>query len=186
VDCGKKSAASEVEIVMMKRFLAIYALLILSAMLLPSCSRPSSEMEGVAEIGRAAPDFTLPDLGGQEISLDQFKGKIVLLDFWATWCGPCRMTMPLLERLQNQYSDVLVQLAINMEEPLNDVREYVRSEGIHARVLLDEDGSVSYAYRVGVIPMQILIDRKGIVRHVQAGFDPGMSSQLRSVIEELR
>jgi thiol-disulfide isomerase/thioredoxin len=169
-----------------KKSLTIYAFLILSAILLPNCVQPSSEMEGVAEIGRTAPNFTLPDLGGQEVSLDQFKGKIVLLDFWATWCGPCRMTMPLLERLQNQYSDVLVQLAINMQEPLNNVREYVRSEGIHARVLLDEDGSVSYAYRVGAIPMQILIDREGILRHVQTGFDPGMSSQLRSEIEKMR
>ena len=172
---------------MIKKDLAIYALLLLSAIMLSSCAQPSSDMEGIAEIGKTAPNFTLRDLGGQEVSLDQFKGKIVLLDFWATWCGPCRMTMPLLERLQKEYSSDLVQLAINMYEPIDLVREYARSQGLHAPVLLDEEGSVSYAYRIGAIPTQVLINREGIVRFVQEGFNPAVGlSQLRSEIETLR
>ena len=172
---------------MIKKALTICAVLLLSAIMLSSCAQSSSDMEGVAEIDKAAPDFTLLDLGGQEVSLEQFKGKIVLLDFWATWCVPCQMTMPLLERLQKEYSSDLVQLAVNMYEPIDLVREYARSQGLHAPVLLDEEGSVSYTYRVGGIPTQVLIDRGGIVRFVQEGFDPGIGlSQLRLEIEKLR
>jgi len=157
------------------------------AMVGSSCVQPPSETENAAQIDRAAPNFTLRDLGGQEVSLDQFKGKIVLLDFWATWCGPCRMTMPLLERLQKEYSGVLVQLAINMFEPVEEVREYVRSQGLHAQVLLDAEGSVSSTYRVGGIPTQVLIDRDGIVRFVQEGFNPAVGlAPLRSEIDKLR
>jgi thiol-disulfide isomerase/thioredoxin len=154
--------------------------------MLSGCSKPESDTQAVAEMNRPAPNFTLRDLGGQEVSLDQFKGKIVLMDFWATWCGPCRMTMPLLERLQKEYSSVMVQLAVNQYEPIEEVREYVQSQGVHARVLLDEEGSVSAAYRVGSIPMQVLIDREGILRYVQLGFSPSMTAELRMEIEKLR
>ena len=160
--------------------------LILTAVMLSGCARSESEMQNLAEMDKPAPNFTLRDLGGQEVSLDQFRGKIVLMDFWATWCGPCRMTMPLLERLEKEYSSVMVQLAINQFEPIDEVREYVQSQGVHAKVLLDEDGSVSTAYRVGSIPTQFLIDRKGILRHVQLGFSPDMTAELRLEIEKLR
>lgn len=172
---------------MMKKALTIHAFLILSAIVLCSCVQPPSDMEVVAEIGRAAPDFTLLDLGGQEVSLDQFKGKIVLLDFWATWCGPCRLVMPLLERMQTEYSDTMVQLAINVMEPNDMVEEYVREQGIHALVLMDQEGSVSLTYGAIGIPTQVLIDREGIVRFVQEGFSPAVGlSQLRSEIDKIR
>ena len=85
------------------------------------------------EIGQAAPNFKLPDLSGQQVSLDQYKGKVVMLDFWATWCGPCRMTMPLMESIQKEYADTLVLLAVNLQEPRDVVRDYVRAQNIHSR-----------------------------------------------------
>ena len=124
---------------MMKKVLTIHAFLILTALMLSSCVQQPSEPPGLAGIGQAAPNFTLRDLGGQEVTLDQFKGKIVLLDFWATWCGPCRLVMPLLERMQKDYSDTMVQLAINVMEPKDMVEEYVREQGIHALVLMDTE-----------------------------------------------
>ena len=161
------------------------AVLICSALLISGCVLTSPETSPL-EIGRAAPSFKLPDLNGNQVSLAQYKGKLVMLDFWATWCGPCRMTMPLLENLQKEYPNKMVLLAINLQESPKDVREYVRQQNLNSEVLLDESGSVGETYGTGSIPMQVLIDKEGIVRHIQIGFSPRMTSQLRAQIEQLR
>ncbi len=169
-----------------KKVLVAYTVVILSAMLLCSCTRPLSESESEVQIGQVAPNFKLAALGGGEISLDQYRGKIVLLDFWATWCTPCRMTMPVLARLEKEYPGTLVLLAINLQEPKDEVREYVLTEGINSMVLLDEEGYVGAAYGTGSIPMQVLIDKSGVIRRIQLGYSPSMASQLRADIEKLR
>jgi len=165
----------------------VASLLLLAGILaVAGCGRPPAKTESVVEVGRAAPGFKLPDLFGKEVSLDQFRGKIVLLDFWATWCGPCRMTMPLVERLQKEYSNNMVLLAINLQDSREVVREYVRQQNINSQILLDEEGSVGKIYGTDAIPMQVLIDRSGIVRDIKTGFNPKMISQFRAEIERLR
>ena len=171
---------------MTKKVLVACGVLIFSAITLSSCVRPRSEQEATVQMDRAAPNFKLPALGGGEVSLDQYRGKIVMLDFWATWCGPCQMTMPLLEKLQREYPNDLVLLAVNLQESKSTVRDYVRRQDINTRVLLDEEGSVGETYGTESIPMQVLIDKSGIVRHIQIGFSPRMSSELRAEIEKLR
>jgi thiol-disulfide isomerase/thioredoxin len=166
-----------------KRTIVAGAFLVFTAVIFSGCSLVPEES---LEIGRPAPAFKLPDLNGRSISLDQFKGKIVLLDFWATWCGPCRMSMPLLERLQKEYPTNLALLAINLQEPQDTVREYMRQQNLSSQVLLDQDGSIGQIYGAGSIPMQVLIDKDGIVREVQAGFNPKLISVFRSKIENLR
>jgi thiol-disulfide isomerase/thioredoxin len=172
--------------VMRKKVLLVYLLLISAAVLLSQCKRPATEPEAAVQVGQAAPQFKLPDLKGREFALDQYRGKIVLLDFWATWCGPCRMTMPLLEKLQHEFPNDLALLAINLQEPDDVVREYIREQNISSQVLLDKEGSVGLAYGAESIPMQILIDKNGITRDIQLGFSPGMASQLRDEIQKLR
>ncbi len=165
---------------MVKKLLAVRVVLGLSAIFLSNCaSAPST-----AEIGRPAPNFTLEDLDGRKISLDQFKGKIVMLDFWATWCGPCRMTMPVAEELQKEYSDIMVLLAVNLQESNDTVVAYLREEGINPLVLLDQQGSVGMMYGADGIPLQVLIDQEGIVRYMQMGVAP--PSRIRLQIESLR
>jgi thiol-disulfide isomerase/thioredoxin len=149
--------------------------------LLAACSTPRD-----MEVGRLAPGFELPDLKGNKVSLDEQRGKIVLLDFWATWCGPCRISMPVLERIRSEYQQELTLLAINLEEPKDQVEEYVRSQQLQSTVLLDNEGLVGRAYGAGSIPMQVLIDQQGMVRHVQVGFSPRAADQLRREIEKLR
>ena len=85
-----------------KKFRIIFSVAILVSIFTMQCYRPVTESGSVA-VGQAAPQFTLPDLNGKKISLDQYEGKIVILDFWATWCGPCRMTMPVLDTIQEQF-----------------------------------------------------------------------------------
>jgi thiol-disulfide isomerase/thioredoxin len=137
------------------------------------------------EIGRPAPEFELPDLSGNAVSLNQYQGKIVLVDFWATWCSPCRLSMPILEDLQKEYPNELVLLAVNLQEPLDEVRQYVTAQHIRSRVLLDEEGKVGTVYGSESIPMQVLIDQKGIVRDVQMGFSPSMGNRLREEVRKL-
>jgi len=139
-----------------------------------------------AMIGSQAPGFRLKDLTGLDVSLGQFKGKVVLLDFWATWCGPCRTTMPMLEDLQQEHTGAFTLLAINVAEPPEQVIPYVRDANVKARVLLDIDGQVAIAYRSNQIPMQVLIDQKGIIRHVQLGLYSSMKEDLWAEIARLQ
>ncbi len=96
------------------------------------------------------------------------------------------MTMPLLEKLQKEYPNNMVLLAINLQETPGAVREYMREQNVNSQVLLDEQGSVGEAYGSAQIPMQVLVDKAGIVRFIQIGFDPRMTARLRGEIEKLR
>jgi len=160
-----------------------YIILFFSLGMLASCIYSP---EAVVNVGQPAPYFKLPALDGREISLEEFKGKIVLLDFWATWCTPCRMTMPVVEKLSKEYSDDMVLLAVNMQETKDVVERYAFEQAINSQVLLDKEGEVSVTYGAYAIPMQFLIDRSGIVRHIQTGYGPNMASQMRAHIESLR
>ena len=149
------------------------------------CYRPAEEA-GPVSIGQDAPKFTLPDLKSQAVSLDQYKGQIVILDFWATWCGPCKISMPVLDELKEQYSGKLVLLAVNQREPANIVREYVLRENLGSRVLLDEDGATGDKYGVFGIPTVVLIDQNGKVRYmIDKGIFPGWDSEMRAEINKL-
>jgi len=169
-----------------KEAVFIFIVLVLSAIMLSSCSRPTSQPEeSVVQIGQPAPKFKLPDLNGQEVTLDQYKGKIVMLDFWATWCTPCQMTMPVLENLEKEYKSSLVLLAINLQDPKDVVVDYAKKQALTSRILLDEPGSVGSIYGTDGIPMQFLLDKKGIVRHIQQGYHPRMAGELRAAIAKL-
>jgi thiol-disulfide isomerase/thioredoxin len=133
-------------------------------------------------VGRQAPAFRLPDLQGHEVSLAQFKGKVVVLDFWASWCGPCRRSMPELEKLQHRYGDRMTLLAINLMETPEEIKSFLSSQKINPNVLLDSEGTVGRIYKSNAIPMQVLIDKEGIVRFVSVGFRPGV---LNSEIDKL-
>jgi thiol-disulfide isomerase/thioredoxin len=163
------------------KFRVAALILALSLLMISGCSRREA-----LEVGKPAPQFSLPDLDGKQISLEQYKGKVVLLDFWATWCGPCRMTMPVLEKLRKEYADSLVLLAINLQEPRDEVRNYMQQQGLKSHVLLDEKGSLGEVYGTEAIPMQVLIDKEGIVREVKTGFSPRLEQQLRQRIQQYK
>ena len=171
---------------MSRKVLLVCLLIIFLVIVFAKCTRPPSETKPQAQVGYEAPTFKLRDLKGKEVSLEQFRGKIVMLDFWATWCRPCRMTMPLLEKLQREYPNDMILLAINLQESNSEVRDYVRQQNVNSEVLLDEEGSVGEAYGTESIPMEYLIDQRGVVRHIQVGLGPQTISQLRNQIEKLR
>jgi thiol-disulfide isomerase/thioredoxin len=164
-------------IVKNKKALFICLIAFLLSVVAIQCYRPASET-GSVEVGQKAPQFNLQDLTGHDVSLDQYKGKIVILDFWQISCPPCRISMPMLDKMQEEYSGKLSILAINLQEPKDMVRDYILKQNLHSKVLLDQDGSVGSRYGTYAIPMQFLIDQNGIVRYIMTGFDPMRSPQI--------
>lgn len=123
--------------------------------------------------GKQALNFELETLGGGTVSLESLRGKVVLVNFWATWCGPCRIEMPMLERVYQEYGDKgLEVVAVSVQEPREDVEPYIEEYGYTFPVLLDPDGAVGNAYRTASIPTSIIIDREGTIIHHFVGIRP--------------
>jgi len=134
--------------------------------------------------GKTAPSFTLKDLNGKQVRLSDFKGKVVLLDFWATWCGPCRQAIPHLEALHKKYKDQgLVVIGINHERDHDKVKEFAK-ENISYIVLLDADREFA-EYGIRGIPAAFYIDREGKIRYCEIGFGPGREKEVEQKVSEL-
>lgn len=125
----------------------------------------------VAE-GTLAPDFTLDTLDGGQITLSELRGKAVVINFWTSWCGPCRIETPLLVETFNKYNDqglVLLGLNITKLDNLDDVRAFVQEFSMPYPVPLDKEGEVAEAYQVLGLPTTFFIDRQGIIRKIYTG-----------------
>jgi peroxiredoxin/outer membrane lipoprotein-sorting protein len=115
--------------------------------------------------GKKAEDFTLSDLDGKPVKLSSLRGKVVLLDFWATWCGPCRIEMPSIQKLHREFKTRgLIVLGINYGEEEAKVRPYLIKNGYDFRILLDRQQAVGQRYQVSGIPALFIIDRAGTIR----------------------
>ena len=111
---------------------------------------------------RPAPEFALEDLSGRVIGLRNFRGKVVFLNFWATWCRPCRREMPAMEKLYREFRERgLGIVAVNSKEGKDDIRMFLQELGLTFTVLLDKDGKVSQQYGVWHLPVSYIIDRRG-------------------------
>jgi peroxiredoxin len=129
-----------------------------------------SELAPAPEIGHPAPDFTLVDLKGNEVALSDFRGKTVFINFWATWCPPCRAEMPEIEAVHQEYKDKgVVVLGVDISEPENTVRQYIQKGGFSWTIVLDSTGEVARNYQIAAIPTSFFIDREGIIRAVNIG-----------------
>jgi peroxiredoxin len=157
-------------------FLAIALLSLLAAVACtPSAQdigggQPRSELPPAPKAGRLAPDFTLTDLDGNQVKLSDFRGKTVFLNFWATWCPPCRAEMPEIESIHQEYKDKnVVVIGIALSEPENEVRQFIQRSGYSWTFLIDTRGEASSNYEVTAIPTSFFLDRERIIRAVNIG-----------------
>jgi len=133
-----------------------------------------------------APDFTLTDVDGKTVNLSDYRGKkVVILDFWATWCGPCRAAMPLIQSFYEKNKKNVEVLSINEQETAERVAAFIKQTGYTYRVLLDKDGKVESNYRVYGIPTLFVIDKEGDLRHKSVGYRPDLEQQLTEIINPL-
>ncbi|MBY0120524.1 redoxin domain-containing protein [Bacillus sp. S/N-304-OC-R1] len=115
-------------------------------------------------VGLKAPDFELKDLDGKAVRLSDFKGKKVMLNFWATWCPPCKAEMPAMQKFFEESGDEIVILAVNID-PENNVAGFVKQMGVQFPVLLDKNEQVNSKYKILSIPTTFFIDENGIIKH---------------------
>lgn len=136
--------------------------------------------------GSQAPTFTLKSLKDKNLSLRDYRGQVVMLNFWATWCGPCRQEMPALNSLYEKYRTAgFVLLGVNVDvEPANAVRMVERLKVTYP-ILFDQDKTASVLYQVKAMPTTVLIDRDGKIRHVQKGYHAGYEDKYRRQVKAL-
>jgi peroxiredoxin len=133
-----------------------------------------------------APDFTLPSIGGPNLRLQEQRGRVVMVNFWATWCGPCRAEMPHLARLYEKYrGSGFVVLGVNIDEDPHKAANLATELGMRFPVLLDTDKKVSRLYDLSTMPSTVLIDRDGRVRYVHRGYRDGYEVTYDKQIREL-
>ncbi|MFO1408426.1 MAG: TlpA disulfide reductase family protein [Steroidobacteraceae bacterium] len=139
--------------------------------------------------GAATPDFTLPARSGGTLSLDSLKGQVVMVNFWATWCGPCRQEMPLLEQIQQKYEPLgFTVVGINVEPDSAAAQTWLKGVGVTFPILFDRENTVAASFGVEGMPSTVFIDRNGTVRYVHRGYKPGdeakYSDMIRSLVKE--
>lgn len=133
-----------------------------------------------------APDFTLKSRSGENIKLSEMRGDVVMINFWASWCGPCRQEMPLLEEMYKKYSDLgFVLLGVNVEEDSSKAGELLREIPVSFPILYDNTNKVTKQYKVVAMPSTVMVDRDGNMRYLHRGYLPGYEAEYVKQIKEL-
>ena len=136
--------------------------------------------------GSPAPPFTLGSKAGQSVSLAQYKGQVVMLNFWASWCGPCRQEMPLLESIYRKYNRLgFTLIGVNVEPDSNAANEWLKQTPVSFPILYDKESKVSKMYDVAGMPSTVIIDRSGKVRVLHRGYKPGDENEYLDSIRTL-
>jgi len=136
-----------------------------------------------------AGNFTLKSATGQNIKLSEYRGQVVLINFWASWCGPCRQEMPYLDAIYQQYEPLgFTVLGINVEQDRAMADKILRDIPVTFPILFDNDNAVSELYDLDSMPLTVLVDRNGEVRYMHRGYKPGYEDeyekQVRALVRE--
>jgi peroxiredoxin len=157
---------------------AVFAFLVLSGMAATASEAP-----------RPAPDFTLKSASGANVRLSEHLGEVVFVNFWATWCGPCRDELPVLERLQRQYGKSgFTVLGVNLDDDANAARAMARKLDVSFPLLFDKGKQTARGYDVASMPASFIVDRDGKLRYRHRGFVAGMADdyerEIRALLKE--
>lgn len=161
----------------------------LAGVLLLTAVTTATASSATVQIGHPAPSVQLPVLRNAEtplLSLSALRGKVIYLDFWASWCGPCRISFPLLEELREEFHPMGFEvLAINLDEFEQDAVEFIERHPVGYPVIRDASGDLARRYGILGMPTGFLLDRHGVVRHVHQGFRRSDIEFLRKHVVEL-
>lgn len=157
--------------------LILFAVALLGLMIIQGCGtsaqdtgKNGQEATVGVNVGELAPDFTLVDLEDNQVSLSDFRGKTVFVNFWATWCPPCRAEMPEMEAVYQEYKDKgVVMIGVDIRETKEEVLQYVQEGGYSWIFVLDTTGEVTTNYKIQAIPTSFFLDREGTIRAVNIG-----------------
>lgn len=139
-----------------------------------------------AALSGPAPDFTLKSNSGDNIKLSELRGQVVMINFWASWCGPCRQEMPLLDQLYQRYQPMgFTLLGVNVEEDSSAANKVLKEIPVSFPILYDNRNKVSESYQVRAMPSTVLIDRDGKMRFLHKGYKPGYEEEYQQQIREL-
>jgi peroxiredoxin len=153
------------------------------------CTFAATSLAGSGLTGRPAPDFALKSSSGENLRLSEYRGNVVMVNFWATWCGPCRQEMPLLDELYTRYQRVgFTLLGVNIDDDSGKAMNMAGELGVNFPVLFDARKEVSKLYEVDAMPVTVIIDRDGKVRFIHQGYKPGYEEyyldQIRALLRE--
>ncbi len=160
----------------------LVTLAITPALLIIGCSNGSSS---VASVGQPAPDFILPNLDGESVSLSDFEGRPVFINFWRINCNPCREELPYLEAVYEERQGELVMLSINIGDDVSNIKQFLQNNSLSLSVLLDTDITVARRYAIPGTPTAFFIDKEGIIRAKVIGPFPSkaaIDSRLSEII----
>jgi peroxiredoxin len=165
----------------------LFALMIAAALGLAPLSASSVH---ALDAKQRAPQLSMVDLSGKKIDLASLRGKVGVVDFWASWCGPCKVEMPVLDRLYKEHrSKGLVVIGVSVDRERENVTDFLKKMKVAFPIVHDKDHSVSGAFKPPKMPSSYVIDRKGIVRHVHEGFrkdkdEPALEREIRTLLDE--
>lgn len=138
------------------------------------------------ELSGPAPNFALKTIDGKTARLSDYKGQVVMLNFWASWCGPCREEMPLLEKIYTTYKKAgFVLLGVTIDEKVADAKGFLSKSPVSFPILLDSQGKTADLYNNRAMPSSYFIDRKGNLAYLHKGYRPGDEKNYKAVIRKL-
>ena len=159
--------------------------LILTLLVLVGCQQPTETDWPKLDPTVPAPDFTLQQLDGEKVRLADHKGRVVLMEFWATWCQPCRFSTPSMDVIYRQFRDQGVSVfLVNQQEQDDTVRDWVAGR-FDATILMDYDGRVGRLYGLRGVPRLLVIDQDGQIRYIKSGYRGGLEHNLKLILQEL-
>jgi cytochrome c biogenesis protein CcmG, thiol:disulfide interchange protein DsbE len=136
--------------------------------------------------GAVAPEIGLPDRSGKLVKIADLKGRVVIVDFWASWCAPCREELPVLDALYRKYRDKgLVVVAVGQDKEPENLAKFLRASPLSFPVVHDAKGAVAARYEPPKMPSSYVVDRKGLIRHLHAGFKASDKSALERELKQL-